>query len=277
MARSRQNVNESAIVDAFTCGPGSGNPAGLVWLDKAVHSTRWMLDIAKAVGASETAFLVRRSDDEWDLRWFTPKVEVDLCGHATLAAAHWLQEKGAVGEPEIVFHTRSGRLVATACDDGRIALDFPRVPVLPSSAMQGWQGALPGIGASWVGTTAGAEPLHRKALVLTDADDLRRVAPDFSEMAKLSVGGWIVTAPSDVPGSDILSRYFAPVAGVDEDPVTGSAHCTLSEFWGPRLGVDRLRAKQVSERGGEMEVVRGNGRVRLIGRATTVGSRAIPA
>jgi PhzF family phenazine biosynthesis protein len=261
-------VPRAAIVDAFTSLPFTGNPAGVVLLD-AERPREWMQLVAFEIGLSETAFLQPRTDGDLDLRWFTPTVEVALCGHATLASAHRLLECGEENGGTMTFQTRSGELTARHDDDNRIVLDFPRVPVVDSPAPDDWRMSLPGIEAQWVGTTDASTPLESNAVVLTSAEDLRALTPDFARMLDLPVGGVIVTAESDRPDADIESRYFAPACGIAEDPVTGSAHCTLSEYWGPRLRRDRLRARQDSSRGGSLEVVRSNGRVLLIGTAVT--------
>lgn len=264
----------AAIVDAFTSLPFTGNPAGVVLLD-AERPREWMQLVAFEIGLSETAFLQPRTDGDWDLRWFTPTVEVALCGHATLASAHWLWQQGNQQRPSIVFHTRSGELTARREDDRRFALDFPRVPVTEPAPPDGWEAILPGTEAEWLGTTGAPDPIERNALVLTSADALRGARPDFAAMRALPVGGVIVTAESDQPHFDFLSRYFAPACGIDEDPVTGSAHCTLSEYWGPRLGKDRLHARQESARGGQLDVVRSDGRVVLVGEAVTTAELSL--
>jgi PhzF family phenazine biosynthesis protein len=261
-------VTRAAIVDAFTSLPFTGNPAGVVLLE-ADRPREWMQFVAFEIGLSETAFLRSRPDGDWNLRWFTPSVEVALCGHATLASAHWLWPQADDQRASLVFHTRSGELTARRQDDRRVALDFPRVPVTEPAAPDGWEATLPGTEAEWLGTTGAATSIERNALVLTTADGLRNARPDFAAMRGLPVGGVIVTAESDQQQFDFMSRYFAPACGIDEDPVTGSAHCTLSEYWGPRLGKDRLRARQESSRGGQLDVVRSDGRVLLVGEAVT--------
>jgi predicted PhzF superfamily epimerase YddE/YHI9 len=261
-------VTRAAIVDAFTSLPFTGNPAGVVLLD-VDRPPQWMQSVAFEIGLSETAFLRSRSDGDWDLRWFTPSVEVALCGHATLASAHWLWQQGDEQRATVVFHTRSGELIARREDGRGVALDFPRVPVTETAAPEGWQETLPGTEAEWLGTTGAPASIERNALVLTSVEGLRSARPDFAAMRGLPVGGVIVTAESDQPQFDFMSRYFAPACGIDEDPVTGSAHCTLSEYWGPRLGRDRLHARQESARGGQLDVVRTDGRVLLVGEAVT--------
>jgi predicted PhzF superfamily epimerase YddE/YHI9 len=258
----------AAIVDAFTTVPFTGNPAGVVLLNDE-RPAEWMQSVAAEMNLSETAFLRSRPDGGRDLRWFTPTVEVALCGHATLASAHRLWECGDEDGATIVFHTRGGELTARHDDDNRIVLDFPRVPITESPPPDGWRASLPGVEAQWLGTTGAPSQLERNALVLTSAEELRALTPDFALMRELPVGGVIVTAESDRPDADILSRYFAPACGINEDPVTGSAHCTLSEYWGPRLGTDRLRARQESPRGGHLDLMRSHGRVLLIGNAVT--------
>lgn len=261
----------AAVVNAFTTRPFGGNPAAVVLLP-AGHAAdeAWMQDVAAQFALSETAFL-SGGEAAWGLRWFTPEIEVALCGHATLASAHWLWEQGiAPADAPLAFETASGTLGATR-SDGLIALDFPVRPVEPGAEPEGWRRALPGAEADWIGTSNGTSAEEPNALVLTTAAQLESLRPDFAAMAAMPFGGWIVTAPGAGPGEDVLSRYFAPRAGIDEDPVTGSAHCTLAAFWSERLARERFSARQLSRRGGELEVeLAGEGRVKLRGRALTV-------
>ena len=202
-----------------------------------------------------------------DLRWFTPTVEVDLCGHATLAAAHVL---GGAGR----FHTRSGELACAPVEDGWIEMDFPSGPTSVEAAPSALAAAL-GLEAE---AEAGAEPTVRVfgragadiLVELADADTVRLLHPDLACVAALGSRCVIVTAPGDRPGIDCVSRVFAPNAGIPEDPVTGSAHCTLAVYWGERLGRDRLVGEQASARGGVVRMRRNSGRVVLGGQAITV-------
>ncbi len=199
----------------------------------------------------------------WYLRWFTPATEVDLCGHATLASAHVLWETGRL-DPGLAarFATRSGDLSALQLPDGRIELDLPADPVRPIEPPAGLQGAL-GCVPAFVGS--GASNL---LVELASAADVRRLAPDMAWLGANLPDGLIATAPSDVPGAAIVSRYFCPSAGIPEDPVTGSAHCALAPYWAPRLG-PAFRALQVSERGGALDVALRGDRVGVAGRAVT--------
>jgi PhzF family phenazine biosynthesis protein len=249
------------VVDAFTAKPFRGNPAAVVL---GHGDPVWMQRVAAEMKHSETAFLRNRADGGYDLRWFTPEVEVDLCGHATLASAHVLWETGQTGAA--TFHTRSGALQATHNDDGTITLDFPVAGPVPEEPMPALFDAL------------GIDPVNFLRTdgdfflcVVEHAETVRKLAPDFGRLRGLSdVRGVYVSAPGDRGGYDIVSRCFAPRVGIDEDPVTGSMHCVLVAYWGPRLGKDELRAYQASERGGELTVVRKGDRALLTGRATTV-------
>lgn len=250
-------------VDAFTNEPFAGNPAAVCLLPTSPDAT-WMQRVAREMNLSETAFLVRRSDGEFDLRWFTPAVEVDLCGHATLASAHVLWEEGHLPpDAPAVFHTRSGRLSATRRADW-IEMDFPAEPAEPVPAPAGLADAL-GAEPAWVGRN------RFDYLVEVDTQGtVERLAPDFARLKKLETRGVIVTARADADGVDFVSRFFAPGTGVDEDPVTGSAHCCLGPFWQQHLGRDAFTARQVSERGGLVKVVVRGDRVLLLGQAVTV-------
>ena len=249
-------------VDAFTSEPFGGNPAAVCLLPRPVESG-WMQHVAREMNLSETAFLVRR-DGSFDLRWFTPAVEVDLCGHATLASAHVLWEEDHVPpNAATVFHTLSGRLSAVL-RDGWIEMDFPAEPDEPAPAPDGLTEAL-GAEATYVGRNR----LDYLLEVDTEAT-VRHLAPDFRGLQEIEARGVIVTARADADGFDFVSRFFAPYAGIDEDPVTGSAHRCLGPYWQRRLGRDAFTAWQASERGGLVEVeVRGE-RVALSGQAVTV-------
>ena len=250
-------------VDAFASEPFEGNPAAVCLLPEP-RDAAWMQRVAREMNLSETAFLVRRDDGAFDLRWFTPGVEVDLCGHATLASAHVLWESGLLApEATASFHTRSGQLTASL-RDGWIAMDFPAEPDEPAS------------GPDWLADALGAVPIYigRNRFdylveVNTEAT-VRRLAPDLRQVAELGGRGLIVTAHAATEGFDFVSRFFAPCAGIDEDPVTGSAHCCLGPYWQRRLGRDAFTAWQASERGGLVKVAVRGDRVLLSGQAVTV-------
>jgi PhzF family phenazine biosynthesis protein len=248
------------LVDAFTARAFAGNPAAVCLLD-AARPDDWMQALASEMNLSETAFLLPEGDG-FRLRWFTPKVEVDLCGHATLASAHVLwSESRHQRDQAIRFHTRSGLLTA-AHDDGFIVLDFPAVRAEPVTEDPGLAQAL-GTRLLYLGRN-GMDYLVEVA----DEATLRSLTPDFVRLAQMPVRGVIVTAASK--DYDFVSRFFAPRVGVPEDPVTGSAHCALGPFWAARLGTNELRGYQASARGGEVNVTVRGERVLLAGHAVTV-------
>jgi PhzF family phenazine biosynthesis protein len=253
-----------SIIDAFTGEPFAGNPAAVCLLDHW-PSDAWLAHVGREMNLSETAFLVPRAVNEYDLRWFTPKVEVALCGHATLASAHWLWETGREKGEVLTFQTRkSGPLAASRLPSGEIELDFPAQPAKPSSAPVELDKAL---GARVVDIGRNETDY---IIELGSDGAVRELTPDFEMLSRVACRGVIVTARSGDPRFDFVSRFFAPASGVNEDPVTGSAHCCLSEWWGERLGKDEMTAFQASERGGVVRVKRVNGRVKLIGRAVTI-------
>ena len=250
-------------VDAFSSEPFGGNPAAVCLLPRPVESG-WMQRVAREMNLSETAFLVRRDDGAFDLRWFTPAVEVDLCGHATLASAHVLWEENHLApNAPAVFHTHSGPLSAVRRDDW-IEMDFPAEADKAVPAPNGLAGAL-GTEPTYVGRN------RFDYLVEIDTEaTVRRLTPDCRRLRTLEARGIIVTARAETDGFDFVSRFFAPHAGIDEDPVTGSAHCCLGPYWRRRLGRDTFTAWQASERGGLVKVeVRGE-QVTLSGQAVTV-------
>ncbi len=250
-------------VDAFTSKPFGGNPAAVCLLPAPVDAA-WMQRVAREMNLSETAFLVRRETGEFDLRWFTPAIEVDLCGHATLASAHVLwEERHLPQDATAVFHTRSGRLSAEL-RNGWIEMDFPAEPDEPTPAPDGLAAGL-GAEPAYVGRNR----FDYLVEVATQAT-LERLTPDFSRLAEIDTRGIIVTARAEADGIDFVSRFFAPRTGIDEDPVTGSAHCCLGPYWQRRLGQDTFTARQVSERGGLVKVVVRGQRVTLSGQAVTV-------
>lgn len=249
-------------VDAFTNKPFAGNPAAVCILP-APRDTSWMQDVAREMNLSETAFLIRQADG-FNLRWFTPAVEVDLCGHATLASAHVLWEAGHLQPNEPArFHTRSGLLTAER-QGAWIELNFPAEPAAPSSAPADLAGAL-GVEIPYVGKN------RFDYLVAVDSEEtVRTIRPDFGRLKQMSLRGVIVTSRSSSQSYDFVSRFFAPGAGIDEDPVTGSAHCCLGPFWAQRLGKTEFVAYQASARGGIVRVRVAGERVYLAGQAVTV-------
>ncbi len=251
------------VVDAFSSVPFQGNPAAVCVLP-APADPAWMQSVAAELNLSETSFLVRREDGGWDLRWFTPSTEVALCGHATLASAHVLWESGKLLPEETArFHTRSGWLTCEKQSTG-IRMNFP---ARPAEAVQTPDGLAQMLGADvrWCGRS-----VDDFLVELPHAATLRNLQPDLHALAHLAARGVIVTTASDVPEYDFLSRFFAPSAGVPEDPVTGSAHCTLAPYWGRRLGRTQMRGWQASRRGGEVGMEWVGERVFLTGRAVTV-------
>ena len=248
-------------VDAFTDCPFAGNPAAVCLLP-SWKEDRWLQAVAREMNLSETAFLVKQPD-HFDLRWFTPKVEVDLCGHATLASAHVLWQQGKNTSNEIRFSTRSGILKAMRHGDD-IELDFPLRPEEAVQAPPGFLEAL-GVSAKYVGKNL----LDYLVEVESEAA-LRGIAPDFKRLATVPVRGIIVTSASADSRFDFVSRFFAPGAGIDEDPVTGSAHCCLGDFWRKRLGKTEFVAFQASARGGVVKVRVTKDRAFLGGKAITV-------
>ncbi len=231
-------------VDAFADRVFRGNPAAVCPLDAATDDSLWMQALATEMNLSETAFLWPEAD-AWRLRWFTPAAEVELCGHATLASAHVLWQIGRqeVGRP-IPFQTLSGRL--TAGRDGElITLDFPAVASEPREPIAGLESAL---GAGSVSLWHSRWDLLAE---LPDADAVRNLVPDFRALAQLDYRAVLVTAAGRGSGEDdFVSRCFAPALGIDEDPVTGSAHCQLAPYWAGRLGKNRMWGHQLSDRGG---------------------------
>lgn len=254
-------------VDAFADRPFAGNPAAVCVLD-APAEPRWMQLVAREMNLSETAFLVGRPDGGFDLRWYTPAVEVPLCGHATLASAHVLWETGLLSpDAPATFHTASGVLTAENGADGWIEMDFPALPVEPALVPDGLAEA---IGAEVVAFAAGTTSDWLLAELASPAA-VRALRPDLAGIRRLPGGCLTVTARGDAGGThDFVSRFFGPGVGIDEDPVTGSAHCVLGPYWQGRLGKDDLLAFQASARGGVVRVRPVGPRVRLAGQAVTV-------
>lgn len=252
------------IVDAFTSQPFAGNPAAICFLDRDAPD-EWRQNVAAEMNLSETAF-VRSLEDGFELRWFTPAVEVDLCGHATLATAHalWRRNLVPIHEP-IAFHTRSGTLTCTR-DGDWIQLDFPATPPVICEPPAGLFDAL---------RIERAEAVARSKfdllIELESIESVRKISPDFHRLNEIETRGVIVTAKADgCEEADFVSRFFAPRCGIDEDPVCGSAHCTLGPYWGHQLEKTLLIGHQISRRGGVIRISLKGDRVLLGGQATTV-------
>jgi PhzF family phenazine biosynthesis protein len=249
-------------VDAFTSRPFAGNPAA-VCIMSALGPEAWMRDVAREMNLAETAFLAPK-EDGFNLRWFTPTVEVELCGHATLASAHILWETGVLRPDEQArFYTRSGLLTAERKADW-MELDFPALPEEPATP---WDELATGLGITprYVGKS------QFEYLVEADSEQtVRNLKPDFTLLKRTKARGVIVTARAEGGEFDFVSRFFAPGAGVDEDPVTGSAHCVLGPFWAEHLGKTEFVAYQASARGGVVRVRLAGDRVKLGGQAVTV-------
>ncbi|MGW1149295.1 PhzF family phenazine biosynthesis protein [Streptomyces sp. NPDC002454] len=264
------------IIDAFTDRPFAGNPAGVVLFGDPANPSGfprddWMQQVALEVNQAETAFahpLPPGGDADWALRWFTPATEVSMCGHATLATAHALVSDGLADRP-VRFRARCGVLTAAPHPDGTITLDFPTAPLTPVTASEELVRAL------------GAEPLsvHDTGaevgdllVELPDERTVRALAPDLTALARVSERGVIATAPAGAPdaGHDFVSRCFFPRVGIDEDPVTGSAHTALAPFWAARLGRNALTGLQASARSGLVRAELRGPRTLLTGGAVTV-------
>ncbi|WP_317198201.1 PhzF family phenazine biosynthesis protein [Hymenobacter terricola] len=251
-------------VDAFAQTPFAGNPAGVCPLETALPAAL-MQQIATENSLAETAFLVPHAGApaEYDIRWFTPTVEIDLCGHATLASAHVLFTHLGLPGSEVIFHSQSGPLRVTREGSGRLTLDFPsRPPQLLPEMPAGLAAALGGVPHA----VLAARDLV--AVFATEAE-VAALRPDFAAIAAFEYVGLIATAPGEGE-IDFVSRFFAPRVGVPEDPVTGSAHSTLIPFWATELGKSELRARQISPRGGDLWCrLREGGRVDISGYAVT--------
>jgi PhzF family phenazine biosynthesis protein len=251
-------------VDAFTSKPFAGNPAAVCLLD-APAEEKWMQSVAAEMNLSETAFIHPRPDG-FGLRWFTPVTEVNLCGHATLATSHVLFEtKRLAPEDTAIFHTPSGILKARQINDW-IELDFPARGLEPIPEPAGLTEAL-GVHPLFL-----AKEKEDFLALVEDEATVRSLTPDFPALKQVDVRGIAVTARASTPGVDFVSRFFCPQVGINEDPVTGSAHCYLTPYWAERLGKTSLHALQVSSRGGELKLELVNGRVLIRGQAVTIFS-----
>jgi PhzF family phenazine biosynthesis protein len=248
-------------IDAFSGTPFAGNPAAVCLLDR-VRPDAWMQAVAAEMNLSETAFL-EPLEHGYRLRWFTPALEVDLCGHATLASAHFLYEGGHVApEEEVRFTTTGGDLVVRRDGDQlvmRFPIDIPEPSNPPAKLVEA-------LGVAPLEVVRGR---YDVVLRLEDEAAVRAADPDFRALASVGTRGAIITAEAEAEGVDFVSRFFAPAAGIDEDPVTGSAHCLLGPYWAGRLGKPKLRAHQASVRGGELGVKVQKEHVLLSGRAVT--------
>jgi PhzF family phenazine biosynthesis protein len=249
-------------VDAFTSVPFTGNPAAVCVLPEA-RDAQWMQYVAREMNLSETAFLVRQ-EDGFNLRWFTPAVEVDLCGHATLASAHVLWEAGYLQpDQQARFYTKSGLLTAEKHGEW-IEMNFPATIAQPAKAPSDLLSAL-GISPTYSGRN-----LFDYLIEVSSEEEVRRMQPNFSLLATIPARGVIVTSRASTPGYDFVSRFFGPQVGINEDPVTGSAHCCLAPYWREKLGKDEMIGYQASARGGVVRVRVVGDRVYLGGQAVTV-------
>ncbi|MDS4027811.1 MAG: PhzF family phenazine biosynthesis protein [Candidatus Contendobacter sp.] len=244
-------------IDAFAARVFEGNPAAVVPLDAWLED-RILQAIAEENNLSETAFFVP-SPNGFHLRWFTPVAEVDLCGHATLATAHVLFEILGYRQPAIAFETRGGKLFVER-QGSLLVMDFPALSPKPCATPDL---LVEGLGCQPAETLAAVNHI----CVFESEARVRAIAPDFEKLRRLELQGVIVTAPGR--DRDFVSRYFVPKFGIPEDPVTGSAHCELTPYWAARLGKNRLSARQISKRGGELECELQGDRVKLAGRAVT--------
>ncbi len=254
------------IADAFTSSPFSGNPAAVCILEDEKND-KWMSDLAAEMNLSETAF-VKKNDEGFSLRWFTPVTEVDLCGHATLASSHILWQYGYLKQTEdAVFQTRFSGILRAVKSGNEITLDFPCKEVKSSESYPELESAL-GAKPKYTGFTGKEEKNH--FIELDSEKQVRELKPDFSLLSKLRVSGVIVTAVSSNDEYDFVSRYFTPAQGINEDPVTGSAHCSLTPYWSKKLRKKEMNAFQASSRGGMIKVKLGDERVFLTGQAVTI-------
>lgn len=250
------------LIDAFASQPFTGNPAAVVLLDH-LRPDAWLQSVAMEMHQSETAFLLPEKDG-YSLRWFTPMDEMDLCGHATMASAHYLYEEDLLAANAIAhFRTRSGLLTAERLADGQIAVEFPSLdfaPMRPPAGLDVMLGVTP---------KEVLRSTYDIICVLHSEDEVINLAPDMAAIARLDARGLVVTAVSNRKDRDFVSRCFYPGTGVPEDPVTGSAHCALAPYWRDALGEEDFTAFQASPRGGVVRCELEGDRVRLIGRAIT--------
>jgi PhzF family phenazine biosynthesis protein len=254
------------VVDAFTHKPFSGNPAAVCILDEP-KTDDWLQKIAAQFNLSETAFLWHQKDNQWLLRWFTPSYEVRLCGHATLASAHVLSNELNLPYAEFLFSTLSGILVAVV-DEENISLNFPKIQPKLFSGIHLHNDDV-GIKQLNLNIVAAYQAGEDIIVELATEAEVLNYSPEIEKLAKIETRGVIITAPAKNDERDFVSRFFAPRAGIDEDPVTGSAHCSLAILWSKKLGKQSLRAEQLSQRGGFLEVDVHQEHVSLIGKSLT--------
>lgn len=250
----------SYIVDAFTPTAFGGNPAAVCLLDKEISEEKMQL-IAAEFNLSETAFLQKINSDTWNLRWFTPTTEVNLCGHATLAAAHVLAHEINLPLDLFRFQTKSGELTARKSAD-KLELNFPRIPTTPVNYAQ----FVNVVKTDFVSSSTAGEDL---LVELKSEEEVKNYQPDLFAIEKLDCRGLIITATSAHSGSDFVSRFFAPKFGINEDPVTGSAHCALIDFWHQKTGLTEFVARQISKRQGILHLSLLDDRVALRGNSIT--------
>lgn len=250
------------LANAFTDRPFKGNPAVVCFLEYP-KTDNWMQSVAAEMGVSETAFLIRQGDG-YNLRWFTPKVEVELCGHATLASAFVLYQTGwAKTDQTIRFYTKSG-ILSAAWTDEWITMDFPATPESRDAAPDGLFQALQ-VEGEYAGKTK-----FDLLIEVRSEEIVRQMKPDFAALSEIPARGVIVTSRADSREVDFVSRFFCPRLGIDEDPVTGSAHCCLGPYWAKKLHNNELIARQLSERGGTLRLSIKDERVYLSGQAVIV-------
>ena len=250
-------------VDAFTAEPFAGNPAAVCLMD-SMRDDVWMQNVAREMNLSETAFL-HPENGAYRLRWFTPTVEVALCGHATLASAHVLYESGTLNRgQQALFHTKSGRLTADH-ESGWIKLDFPANPPTEVQPLPHLDKAVGSASLKYVGKS-----VFDYIVEVESEEEVRALKPNMALLELVPARGVIVTAQSRGSEYDFVSRFFAPASGVPEDPVTGSAHCCLAPYWAAKLGRDEMVGYQASARGGVVKVAMRKDRVLLDGQAVTV-------
>jgi PhzF family phenazine biosynthesis protein len=268
--RDKQSINcdisclQIFQIDAFSKVPFGGNPAAVCLLPHPVPS-QLMASIAEEMNLSETAFVFQSEKQGYNIRWFTPTVEVDLCGHATLASAHILFERHQIETGEnVTFFSRSGILTARKLEDSSIELNFPKLPAWKIDAPIGLLQSLGVSESHFIGCNK-----YDYLIEVDSEEQVRSLKPDFIKLRAVSSKGVIVTSKGD-KNYDFVSRYFAPSEGIDEDPVTGSAHCCLAVYWGNQLGKHTLKAFQASKRGGEIYLELLDSRVKIIGHSVTV-------